>query len=91
MLLTLEETKLYLRVDGDTEDALIENLVESAEQMCLDAARLTEEEVPGNEKALRVAILYAIAFLYENREKADHHELQLMLRSLLFGVRKAAF
>ena len=38
-----------------------------------------------------VGILYAVAYLYEHREEADHHELTLTLRSLLFGIREAAF
>ena len=29
--------------------------------------------------------------LYEHREDADHHDLTMTLRSLLFGIRKAAF
>ena len=31
------------------------------------------------------------AYLYEHREDADHHQLVLDLRSLLFGVRKPGF
>ena len=37
---------------------------------------------------LRVAILYALGYLYEHREEADHHALTLTLRSLLFGIRE---
>jgi hypothetical protein len=32
-----------------------------------------------------------VAYLYEHREEADHKELMITLRSLLFGIRKAAF
>ena len=39
-------------------------------------------------ETLRVAILYALAYLYEHREEADHHALTLTLRSLLFGIRE---
>ena len=42
-------------------------------------------------ETLRVAVLYALAYLYEHREEADHHALILTLRSLLFGMRKEAF
>ena len=42
-------------------------------------------------RILAEAILYAVAYLYEHREEADHHELTLTLRSLLFGIREAAF
>ena len=34
------------------------------------------------------AILYALGYLYEHREEADHHSLTLTLRSLLFSIRE---
>ena len=37
---------------------------------------------------MRVAVLYALAYLYEHREEADHHALTLTLRSLLFSLRE---
>ena len=37
---------------------------------------------------MRVAILYALGFLFEHREDADHHDLALTLRSLLFAIRE---
>ena len=46
------------------------------------------------EKALiriRVAVLYTVGYLYEHREEADHHALNMTLRSLLFGTRKECF
>ena len=33
----------------------------------------------------------AAAYLYEHREEADHHALNLTLRALLFGSRKEGF
>ena len=39
----------------------------------------------------RMAVMYAIAYLYEHREEADHHALTLTLRTLLEGDRKAGF
>ena len=39
-------------------------------------------------ETLRVAILYAIGYLFEHREEADHHDLALTLRSLLFSIRE---
>lgn len=37
---------------------------------------------------LKIAILYAVGYLYEHREEADHHGLMLTLRNLLFAVRE---
>lgn len=68
MVVTLEETKLYLRIDGDEEDALITNFIFTAEEICEDILRypLSEfEEVP---KVVRQAVLYAVANMYEKRE-----------------------
>ncbi|MBO5570838.1 MAG: phage gp6-like head-tail connector protein [Clostridia bacterium] len=39
-------------------------------------------------ETLRVAIMYAIGYLFEHREEADHHDLTLTLRSLLFSIRE---
>lgn len=34
MILSLEEVKLYLRVDGDEENTLITNFIIAAEELC---------------------------------------------------------
>ena len=99
-LISLEEAKGYLRVDTEDEDAMIAVLLSSARRLCADVARLTDEQwaavdsdtedaalVPVRE-TMRVAILYALGYLFEHREEADHHGLQLTLRSLLFGIRE---
>ena len=39
----------------------------------------------------RVAILYALGYLYEHRDEADHKQLMLTLRSILFAVREGVF
>jgi hypothetical protein len=105
-LITLEEAKGYLRVDTADEDALTGILLSSAERICADVARLTEEqwadidsdkvrsvrytdaELRAVRETMKAAILYALGYLFEHREEADHHELVLTLRSLLFAVRE---
>ena len=37
---------------------------------------------------MRCAILYALGYLYEHREDADHHDLVMTLRNLLFSLRE---
>ena len=99
-LITLAEAKEYMRVDTADEDAMIGILLSSAGRLCADVARLTNEEweainsntddaslLPVRE-TMKVAILYAVGYLFEHREEADHHELTLTLRSLLFGIRE---
>ena len=99
-LISLEEAKGYLRVDTADEDAMIGILISSAGRLCADVARLTDEQwaaVDSNSEdpslrsvreKVRVAILYAVGYLFEHREEADHHDLTLTLRSLLFGIRE---
>ena len=98
--ITLEEAKSYLRVDSADEDALIESLLLSAERLCVDVSRLSEEKweaatsdtedntlTPVRE-TMKVAILYTVGYLFEHREEADHHGLTLTLRSILFAIRE---
>ena len=117
-LIPLYKAKEYLRVDSSDEDALIGILLSSAEQLCVDVARLsteqweavdaltcdedgevlptdtdlyTEEELAELRAIFRVAVLFALGYLYEHREEADHHGLLITLRSLLFAVREGVF
>lgn len=99
-LVTLTEAKEYLRVDTADEDVMIGILVTSAGRLCADVARLTDDkwEAVNSEvedasltpirETMKVAILYTIAYLFEHREEADHHDLTLTLRSILFAIRE---
>ena len=53
--------------------------------------RYSTSQLTDIRETMRVAILYAIGYLYEHREEADHHALTLTLRSLLFGIREWVF
>ena len=48
----------------------------------------TREEITQLRELLKIAILYALGYLYEHREEADHHGLMLTLRNLLFAIRE---
>lgn len=91
MVVTLNEMKNYLRVDYDDDDTLLRNIMESAQKICMDVARTEDEDVFEEEPMARIAVMYAVAYLYEHREEADHHALTLSLRSLLFGCRQEGF
>ena len=64
---------------------------ERTEEMTIRDKDLLVEEILQLRSLLRTAVLYSLGYLYEHREEADHRELTLTLRSLLFGIRKAAF
>ena len=90
-MLSLEEVKEYLRVADNYEVGLIQNLMASATALCLDVVRCASEEQLIDYPHARLAVLYAVAYFYEHREEANHHELTLTLRALLFGVRQEGF
>ena len=85
----LESVKNYLRVDFEDDDLLITSLIESSKNLCMDILRIDNLDM--DSEIIKTAILYSVAFLYEHREEANHKELTLTLRALLFGLRKAEF
>lgn len=91
VIVTLEEMKQYLRVDYEDDDQLIASFITTAEQLCRDVLRIDGEADLSADGKVKTAVMYAVAYFYEHREEADHHELTLTLRSLLFGSRKEAF
>ncbi len=91
MIVTLDEMKNYLRVDHADDDALIGSLISSSERMCMDVARIKDVERFEQQENARIAVMYAAAYQYEHREEADHNELLLTLRALLFGIREGAY
>ena len=90
-MVTLEEMKQYLRVDFDDDDSLIESLIDGSEKLCADICRLDDAEDLAEIENSRTAVLYAVAYLYEHREEADHRQLTLSLRALLFSAHEGGF
>ena len=101
--ITLAEAKQYLRVDTADEDSLISSLILTAEVLVKDVGRVTDEnwaaaaadpteddtdEVIWLRSVLKAAAMYTLAYLFEHREEADHHDLVITLRNLLFSVRE---
>lgn len=91
MVLTVEEVKLYLRVDGDEEDALITKFILSAEEICEGILRyeLTEFEIVP--EVVKQAVMYAVANMYEKREDFDVKDVINTMIALLFSHRKESW
>lgn len=102
-LISLDEAKQYLRVDSADEDSLISSLILTAEVLVKDVGRVSDEnwtaaaadpteddtdDVIWLRSVLKAAAMYTLAYLFEHREEADHHDLMLTLRNLLFSVRE---
>ena len=90
MIVNLDEMKGYLRVKFDDDDALIESFITTGQNLCADIARLSVDELSAIPSS-KIAVMYAVAYLYEHREDADHHQLTISIRSLLEGVRRSVF
>lgn len=96
-MLGLQETKEFLRLDGDEEDVLVSSLILVARETTENVLRrkLTEfEEVP---ETVRQAMLILVGTLYEERQiskeksgvnMADTLDL---VRRMLFAYRKERF
>ena len=87
-MITLKEAKNYLRVDYDEDDRLIQTLLLTAKSLVMDVGRMEEDAFARNEDAVRTAMLFALAYLYENRSNPDYQKLTLNLRSILFAQRE---
>ncbi len=113
-MITMEEAKLYLRVDSSMDEQLINSLLKTAEKVTADVARMSAQEweklsdetteemtIRDNDllvgeilqlrNLLKTAVLFALGYLYEHREEADHHEMMMTLRNLLSSVREGVF
>ena len=91
MIVSLPKTKEYFRIDTDAEDDIVRKLLRSAEQLCMDVARLNAEEFKACGAIAKTAVLYTVGYLYEHRDDADHKKLTMTLRSLLMGIRRDGF
>lgn len=91
MIVTVEEMKNYLRVDSLDDDALIGDMITSAEKQCMDILRTDDETALSSVENGKLAVMFVTAYFYEHREEADHHAMNLTLRALLFGSREVEF
>ena len=91
MVITLEETKLYLRVDGDDENTLITSFIIAAEEMCEGILRCPLTEFTELPETIKHAILYAVGNMYEQRENVDMKSILDVMTRLLFSYRQESW
>ena len=68
LIVGLPKAKEYLRIDTDAEDDIVRKLLRAAEQICMDVARMDEEEFKSCGAIAKIAVLYALAYFYEHRD-----------------------
>ena len=90
-MVTVEEARNYLRIDNNDDDELIQTMLNTAVRLCTDVSRCSTKGEFFKSGLSNTAVLYTLGYLYEHREEADHHELTLTLRSLLFPLREGVF
>ena len=90
-MLTIEEMKLYLGIDGDWLDPLLADLIKLAQGIIEKVLRypLSElEEIPPTIKETAKCVVGAY---YNNREKTDAREVENFVALMLSEYRKAGF
>ena len=75
-MVTLQEVKQYLRIDFEEEDPLLLSLLATAKQQVMNVGRMDEAQLSEHEDTARTAILYAVSYLYENRNTADFFQAE---------------
>lgn len=93
---TLEEIKLYLRIDNDEEDTLINSLLVTAKELVEGILRKQLSEFSPLPETIKQAILYIISTLYESRQVDKSYgismqELTDTIRRLLFAYREEKY
>ncbi len=65
--------------------------ITAGKKQCMDILRTDDEADLDDCANGKIAVMFTVAYLYEHREEADHHAMDLTLRALLFDSRKEGF
>ena len=91
MILTLNEVKAHLRLDDDTEDAVLTGFIKQAQASAESFCRVSfEEDGADVPEPVRLACLLFVAFYFENRDVPDKTLYETMMtafESLLYPYR----
>jgi len=91
LAVTLEQAKLYLRVDGDGENALITSFLQTATELCEGVLRISLAEFEEIPETVDQAVLFITANLYEHRENLDMKVVEDVIKRLLFPYRQESW
>ncbi len=84
-LITLEEAKLYLRIDSTIEDSLINDFIAAASSYIQDAVTnydtyITYENFAAKIKPIELAI---VTDMYANRSNSDKYSLSATISTMI--------
>jgi uncharacterized phage protein (predicted DNA packaging) len=82
--MTVDEAKLYLRIDGNDEDTLIQSIIAAADMFIENAVGAVDK----SSELYQLAVKLLVSHWYENREvigKADN--LSFSLESILYQLK----
>jgi len=85
-MITLDEAKLYMRIDGDEENNLISSLLLTAQNIVEDVLRRPLSEFEILPETIKQAMLLAVSTLYEYRQVSKDKEsfdMELLHKILL--------
>lgn len=96
-MLNLQETKEFLRVDGDEEDTLISALIVTSKELVEETLRRKLDEFEDVPETINQAMLIVAATLYEERQVSNGKDgvgmsnVLDLVRRMLFAYRKEKF
>ena len=79
------------RLTVDEWEAISEYTAENRKNLIIRSEEKSKGEVLQMKELLRIGVFYALGYLYEHREEADHHDLVMTMRNLLFSIREGVF
>ena len=92
MVVTLENTKTWMRVESNDEDALIGSFILAAEDIVEGILRFPLSDFAGAvPEPVKHAVYFAVSRLYEERNELDSGSLYDVLKALLSSYREVAW
>lgn len=91
MLITLDEAKAYLKIEGADDDQVLSDCVSAASELTLNILRCQESDFEEIPKSVKQAALFCTVSLYENREGGNIKAVLDIMKGMLFAYRKDAW
>lgn len=84
--MTLQDVKLYLRIDYDADDTLLETMIKAAENYMISGVTDYKKNYAENEKyaaAADICKMAIIAQMYEDRNSQKTEDFGFVIRSMI--------